>query len=572
MQPFVQTYRSIILERYVDVLGDAYGRALGQARHRTDQDRDGIPFQHADVVQTVVLPVVERHIRRGLYTADHLYTLLQLCAPVTRRFRSHAGELLQNKATAANKQAWKELRNLLGEQPALAQATYVDWSLDPTYWQPLLSHLARETILWAYAASIYGPDDPVPADLLSAYLGGSAHAPMLPRLYAGRGLDWGPVMHTLMEELRADMGRRGLTPSYVALDDVTLSTDQPHWAAFAFGPPFARTYEFNDVQHLRAFISTSSETQTQQRDDFARALAYFDFSCRLLLHFAYTGYTHLCLTTPEGNVAAIRAAIMQALTQLGFQAAGDPDLGEALGWLATLSDQRQHFGDTFDRRLRTALARAFTNARDEQVEARCHVVISAIQDLVTEAPDLETSQWLQTLGPWNAPDPGRCTTLASSELAATFQQKLQQDTSTLFLRAGVPVPVSTVRLAEMAFSEQDLASVVLLAELREAYDEFQTYASLNSMIPQRVRKYFTALCRNQDKGLNSVTVMTVKHWLAVTEGLCTTSAAPILAHYAPVWLRLSRLPVPASDVVPALQALQPLLAPVPGLPQPGAAS
>lgn len=592
MEPFLRTYRSSVLDQHVDVLSMAYARAKeGQTQqapateHERDVEREARRLLHRDVVLHRVLDVVEKHVRRGLYTVEQLYTLLQLFAEEHQRFTAASDtETLRRQATLVNRKVWKELRNLLMEQAELSRDV-VDWSLAPACWQPLLSHLARECILWAYAAAIYVPGAALPREKLQHVLSNPVSKTTGATTAAGSDLQWGPIMEILMTRLRVDMHTRQDMTSNEPLDDTLLEElvrlslrrsgsgtngplDGSQWQELIPLDDLGTDgHEPDDVTHLRTFIRQTDAAQRMPRDALSRQLASFDFSRRLLLRFAYTGYTHVQRSTPSGDVNAIRAQIIEALTRLDFRPTGDADLGEALGWLTALRDSRQHFGDIFERRLREVLTKTFPNKTDDpDLLARCQEVCEVIQTLITAAPVLETSQWLRTYGTWDTRDTGRCARLAQAGFAETLQQKLQNDLRR-FKDADGPLMI----LEECSAQERE--HIVLLGELWEAYEAWQGYASRPTRIRQRLRKYFTALCRRpEDKGLHSTTVMTMHAWLTTTEALWAAPVAGILQRYANVWQRLARLLVPASDVTHDLDALRPHLAPVPGLPRPGAST
>ena len=573
MTRFWHAYEKIILNRHGDVLDDAYARALGQSSGVADHNLNGWRSLHTQhMVPKIIFPIVNEYIRRGLHTPNQLYVLLQLFTPTTNRFIQEVDKPVYQKATTTNEKAWKEIRNLLFKHSALSD--YVDWSLDKAYWQPLVSHLAREAILWAYVAAVCLPDDPLPLELV----------PQTEPRNATDGDDdpvWGPVTEMLMERLRVDIRRRTLPhDGREGTSEVEPSIKGLRLADLISAPSFESPYASKDVSHLRFFISKTYDDQMNAEDAFSQQLARFDFSRRLLLYFAYTAYTHLRLSTPDGDngdVNPIRGAIIEALTQLDFHRIGDADLGDALGWLSSISDRGQHFGDTFDRRLRTALLRAFDGEKDDEVVSRCRIVILVIQDLLAYAPWLKTSQWLRTLEPWDEYDFNCYSLIESEDFDKTLQKHINQDNLEIFQRSRVersspPVEISTlIILEDIDLSKQDQEHIHLLDELTLANQEFRTYYHLSSQTPQRVRKYFTALCHGRDKGKgpNVETVMTVEQWFAVTEELCAAPSDQILTHYANVWQRLSRLPVPASEASNDLHALQPYLRPVPGLPSPG---
>lgn len=585
MQNFLAAYQRVVLADRLRVLLCAYRRAKGEPEPARDErvapaDLQAVRLDHVALVRRSVVPLATLRVKRALYTPTHLYTLLQLFRDAEHRFGTPATAPMDAQAQAANQVAWRELRGLLlADDGTLA---YRDASLPPEgFWLPLFSHLAREAILWAYASRDAGDAD---LSSLDASPRSAQHDPAA--LHPG----WLSLLATLMTRLEVDLALSAPTrpgsrarsdrawddaheritaappaPTAGETDDAPAAPGVSSLAEIVVTDPFETTFDFKDAERVRHLVVHAHGREGDAADRLGRTLRAFDFSARLLLRFGYTAQTYLARGSPQGALPAVRTALVDGLLRAGFRLRGDPDLGDALAWLAQVNDTGQHFGAAFDRHLNTVAAEALRTFADDQADPLLDAFIAAVADCVMHAPALHVSRWLGGASLAGLDRAHLLAHVSRDDWAAGLATQIGADLTALLARHGDPL----ARPGRLVFGDLDLAgdrdTYALLTELQQSHSDLCAYARGLARAPRRVRKFFTLLCRGERMGEEADDVLGVADWTRVTEAVCA-DAQGVVVHYRNTWARLAHCPRATGRAVGYLEALRPLLAPLPGLP------
>jgi hypothetical protein len=210
--------------------------------------------------------------------------------------------------------------------------------------------------------------------------------------------------------------------------------------------------------------------------------------------------------------------------------------------------------------------------------------LESAERCISTAPDLQTSKWLrnQRLGLSahlevlrRVSDPAFVAGIQTpyyEDLAKLFEDRGEAEIARrireeLKTRMG-KLRVDFDRLIDPITRDEWPPEYVLLKDVYEALEEVVRSAEWRKRAPQRVKKYFTALCRNENKGEDTLDVMKLEEWINTTETICALPLEEPLGHYRNVWHRLLGQPRATGRAVARLIVLGPHLTPLPGL-EPG---
>ena len=580
MPSFLNSYESIVLKRYFPVLEAAYQRA------RNDKHDTLYALEYLNAIERLVVPIADNHVRPDLYESEHLYKLLLLFQPRACRFTPDVSEEdpRRGMSTSANEHAWKELRNLL-IGPA-SEGGDIDRSLPPAYWRPLVSHFARETILWAYVASIYIPDDKIPADL-----GGVAEW-----LETG-DTNWRPMLITMMEILARDLKKASLPGVYIdlyyknengervvldpgdlvdqatALNDLVESGNvDPNAIGFAQIPGFEPKTSSSLDDQLDNICHLIRLCDRLEQEDAKGRLAKNDFSRKLLLRFAYTATTHLWRSVPIGNRSHIRNTIIGNLFNFGFLYCDDLDVRDNLGWLKGIRDQSEHFGDTFAQLL-TKTTEDIVGIRPSKCFPPLTLFLESTKECSSDHPDLHAVHWLKKSELWQltlsaTPEERRdlVTQLCSADFSDALLEAITADVASIL--AECEINSMSNRIVLPPAIGEDRAVLASLALLESAYQNLITAGTTLQRRPKQIVNFFTKLCRSENKGAGAPDVMTVAQWQDTAERLCGGPENGMINHYHSVWVRLQPMRIATGAAVRNITDLADCLESIPGLPKP----
>ncbi|MGH8549206.1 MAG: hypothetical protein ACRERU_11520, partial [Methylococcales bacterium] len=266
-----------------------------------------------------------------------------------------------------------------------------------------------------------------------------------------------------------------------------------------------------------------------------------DFAKTLRLRFAFTALTHFhlldslkskTLDSVEKQTIPIRKEGLKKLRKLGFKETNDPAFGNALASLWASKDQKEVFGDTFERRFSEVVEAVLSFDSDEKVRSIHEKWLQAIEDTEAAQPirnwfnlreeDIDTRAWLAK---------------------KRFREELREELKKIVYRAAEPLSRSC-RYGDNAgcdlhgIAEEELEAADALQAIREQFEELVEV----TMLPDQVKKYFRQLARGHDKSENALYVLPMTDWLRLSERMfgrkIDGALEPALEPFAKVWERL----------------------------------
>ena len=540
IQGFVRAHRKLVLFQGLNKLGQAVTRAQAQRpRAPEESDRDAaraLRFLYLqDLLAGVVLPSAWSLLASRLYSSAELGQLVCLFRPKAHRLSGAQDGRLHKAATEALRDSSNEARALVSAR--LSSRHTHPWfsdSLHPRFAAPLLNHLMRETILWAYALSRL----PGPEHRAQAWLEQSDGLPPRQACEADRmdwlgrepmGIDagWEPALQAMLWALEQDLELRTPHISYIEGDSAAsaaLASEQPP------APADGRSSHYDDdiARHLRRFLDWMARTTHDARQAFDE---------QLLLCFAVSGCSQL-YALPRGKAPECRARIAAFLVhEKGLRRRQDEDTGDALHWWRQLRDRSRLFGSEFDKVFEAVRERW---EQEHQDQAKPPAWQRPLQDFVdicvelaAQAPKAHLARtWMRHSAALSPRDHKALGRLQEPAIRQAFVCALEADAREIC--AGGAVLLSELK-------PDDQARWSLLAELRETLEAPDGLGMAPPSIGLRIQKYFTSRWsahRERAQPPGSATLSN-RDWMAATWRLHQMPLAEgFPRHWRNLWTRI----------------------------------
>lgn len=515
LQNFLEAHRLVVLHERFDLLKKAANRAKAESNTANPNGDDTLRYLYQkNLLPNVVLPCAQDLLKMRLYSRSELRLLVALFPPKGRRLAGSADNKVLARTTEANRRAWSEVRKLVSPKLVMNTPEEIAKSLHRNFTGPLVNHLIRETILWAYALSRLPESGLSPTAWLEQQgvlppRGATQEAQMVwlrkrPEL---TDKTWVPVFTAKMSALEEEL-KQPVPCNEVSDEDFSDETVERE---SSIHPGSFQTSNYDDDidKHLRSFMRWMEKTQGK----------HFEFGDKLLLCFTVSGYSQL-YALAERDVPMRRTAIANGLQRKGIILERDQDTGNALSWWHNCASTTRMFGTEFEQRFRAARKQwamdlgtvptpHWKRPRDEFVrscEAWVHAAPqSALAQLFTKHRNA-----LSTFS-------GKASSeLLTAETRVTFEQAIEDETARICTHVE-----STNAITFDDLSEADREKASMLGNIAADLQRLSDLGAPRPTPETRVQKYFTALWsknRNRTQPPNAATLSN-QSWIAATKRL-----------------------------------------------------
>lgn len=547
MNGLVNAYRSKLLDGAgMAPLSNAYDRA-GLSEGSVHADRD----QHINVLTSVILPEAARGLALFGITALDAYRLFQQFQPLEAgRLRSDSAEARRlSKGTATV--ALEYLRHTLQLETAVSEQL----SLQSTGARPLLNHLARELLFWAYAAEL----DPALRDALKS----NPAVVLMQNDPSSPDENWQHVVDILISRIRSD------------LKDSKSEVSAGSWNDEVAVAQIATLPEPDELAQVRAevirdFMIIAATWDRDRLHNLGRC-----FFQRLLLRFAYTGCTYTLRDSPDVRKALTykseadqrRVDIISVLhDECQFKEMGDPALGDQLHWLMhDIKTKKEDFGSEFTKSLALA-ADVYVTKRVNIISGdhRAKEAVFLLDSWSEGDPRSEIAVRWRTLSEQGEPSRFVCDRALLEALSEEVEHLEQTPSALGQLDESIPEECALEKLQEL----QELLGAYCTAKSRGRESEYL------KKLPKSIKKFFTTLCRAQT-GRGADIALSPEEWLQVADTVSELGASEHAMHlFRDVWKRLDGPLVvrtkagDPSELIARLEQLAPALEPIAGFGEP----